>query len=170
MLPVNAKAMPRMQKALQDLAAQAEKELLTDGVAVKDITVQLLVDVRYCGQSFELPIEWSEDRAELGRRFHAAHQQRYGHADQEAAIEVVTVRVRGVGATVKPSFQPIARGRQTARAKINEGVYDRRQLKAGNRIAGPAVIVEDYSTTLLDEGWESVVDRWGNLLLERKGA
>jgi N-methylhydantoinase A len=46
-------------------------------------------------------------------------------------------------------------------------VYDRAALKADDKLAGPAIIEQDDTTTLLAPGWRGRVDRLGNLVLER---
>ena len=44
-------------------------------------------------------------------------------------------------------------------------MYDRSKLRAGNRLAGPAIVVEVATTTLVAPRQELVVDELGNLVI-----
>jgi N-methylhydantoinase A len=52
---------------------------------------------------------------------------------------------------------------------VTTPIFAREALLAGNRFAGPAVVVEMSATTFLAPGWEGTVDRRGNLALTRRG-
>ena len=115
--------------------------------------------------------------------FHQMHYHRYGHSEKGRAVEVVSVRLRAVGVTVKPKLREAGNPRSGARAgapvpiattrvwfgprPLQVPVFDRVALRSGMRIAPPAVVVEYGSTTILPAGWELVVDPWGKLLLSR---
>ena len=55
------------------------------------------------------------------------------------------------------------------RGVAEAGVYDRAALRVGDNFAGPAIIEQEDTTTLLAPGWQCRVDALGNLLLERNG-
>ncbi|HEX4284280.1 MAG TPA: hydantoinase/oxoprolinase family protein [Terracidiphilus sp.] len=132
-------------------------------------------DLRYEGQGFELRVDWGRDVVEC---FHRQHAQAYGYADQSRTVEIVTLRVqalvrskrtrvkkhpvrRGDGAQARIGSQPVfdeGRGRSAT-------IYERSQLKAGDRVRGPAVIVELSATTWLPAGWSATADGLGNLRL-----
>jgi len=118
------------------------------------------VDARYRGQSYELRIPWGAD-------FHAAHRRRYGYARDEE-VEVVNAIVRRVRRTRKPGWEKLARGTGKPRP-LRRGCYDRNSLRAGDRVDGPAVIMEDNATTFVERGWNGRVDAYGNLWLETRG-
>ena len=137
-------------------------------------------DVRYRGQGFELRVEWGRDAVQ---RFHALHARAYGYADAKRMVEVVTLRVQAVVKSdpVRAVRKPMRRGdgKQAwlGAHRVFEGgrwrsasLYERGLLKAGDRIAGPAVIVELSATTYLPMHWRAEVDGFGNLRLtaERK--
>jgi N-methylhydantoinase A len=132
-------------------------------------------DLRYRGQGFELRVDWGTDAVS---RFHGLHERAYGYADPARDIEIVTLRVQAVARTPKPKRQPEkSAGSSAAKALIAKhrifedgrwrsgALYDRSRLKAGNRIAGPAVIVELSATTYLPTGWRATVDGLGNLVV-----
>lgn len=137
-------------------------------------------DMRYHGQGFDLRVLWGGD---VEARFNQLHAQRYGYADRARRVEIVTLRVQAVVPTKKPREGRQTMGRGDARgARIAEhrvfesgnwrraGLYERARMKAGDRIAGPAVIVELSATTYVAKGWTGTVDAFGNLVLTRANA
>ncbi len=136
------------------------------------------IDVRYAGQGFELRVPFSQH---FVKQFHAAHQRRYGYADELRRIEVVNVRVRMVAATppVRFSKKKTARGsgkQAIARQRrvIFDGraatalVYRRELLRPGDAVIGPAVIAEYSATTVLPVNCRAQVDARGNMVIEVK--
>jgi N-methylhydantoinase A len=137
-----------------------------------DIKINLSIDVRYQGQSNALNLPWQGLQA-IEAAFHQKHKDSYGH-DMDIDIELVNVRVRAIqqrGSFVLPKWQATdASDEQVTTMPGVEGqvpVINRAGLKVGQRIQGPALIVETSSTTWLDEGWDAEVDEVGNLKLVR---
>ncbi len=134
------------------------------------------VDLRYRGQGYELNIPYGASMAEL---FHALHKRRYGFANKDRAVEIVNVRVRLVSAAEAfelPS-QPIREGdgsqalMGTRQVHFDSGftetrLYQRDALIAGDTLAGPAIILEYSSATILPPGDVLRVDALGNLVIE----
>lgn len=126
-------------------------------------------DVRYAGQSYELTVPWS---ARVERTFAAAHEKIYGYAIPGRAIEVVTVRLRTVEKTKRPKLRHP--GREASAPGVREiwvdgrfqrvPVYRREQVGATAE-AGPALVVDYGSTTLVPEGWSFRTDAAGGLLI-----
>jgi N-methylhydantoinase A len=134
------------------------------------------VDVRYKGQGYELNVPYGADMA---GQFHDLHQRRYGFANEMRALEVVNVRVRMVSAA--EAFEPVAQPLQEGdgshaligrRPVYFDGrfqetrVYDREQLRPGDTFAGPAIVSEYSSATVLPPGDVLRVDGLGNLVIE----
>jgi N-methylhydantoinase A len=134
------------------------------------------VDIRYAGQGYELNVPAGPD---MLQSFHRAHRRRYGHGDESRTVEVVNVRVR-VTLTAEPLEFERSRlqdgdGRQArigSRQVIFGGeqrealVYDREQLQAGDRFAGPAIVTEYSATTVVPFGQLASVDGGHNLVIE----
>jgi N-methylhydantoinase A/oxoprolinase/acetone carboxylase beta subunit len=99
-------------------------------------------DLRYRGQSFELTVPLGADVAQA---FHRAHEERYGYAEPERAIELVAVRT----------------------AEIAPG--PRLELRASERreVAGPAVLELPGATCWVPVGWHGRTDGHGTLVLTR---
>jgi len=163
---------PQICKVFEELESEARATFLSEGVVPSLVRA---ADLRYEGQGFELRVDWS---ANVIERFHALHEQSYGYADSGRQVEVVTLRVTAVARTRKPrqSSMPLRRG-DGAKARIaahpifeagawrRGALYDRALLHAGDRMAGPAVIMELSATTFLPTGWTASVDGFSNLVL-----
>jgi N-methylhydantoinase A len=117
-------------------------------------------DLRYAGQAFELSVagELEPDPGELRRDFDRAHEDRYGYADREAQLELVTVRVAAAlpGAELRPAEPAAAEERGTRRARFGEAVLDAAVLGAGEAEAeGPAIFELPGSTLVVPPGWRA---------------
>jgi N-methylhydantoinase A len=163
-----------------ELEQRGRKELESDGFGLEGLAVQVFLDMRYAGQSYELAIP-SESivPADFLPAFHAAHHARFGHSDPSRAVEVVNIRVKlllpGIakrsrkGESGKRMAKPAAASNQ--REVWFEGkpevtsVYDRSDLLPGLRFQGPAVVTQMDSTTAVPPGWQGDVDEMGNLIL-----
>jgi N-methylhydantoinase A len=166
---------PRIRKVFAELEAEARITFRSEGV---NPTLTRAADLRYDGQGFELRVDWSGN---VIARFHAMHERSYGYADPARSVEVVTLRVQAVARTPRPrqTAAPITRSngghaRIGPRQIFEDGrwcrgaLYDRSLLHAGDRISGPAVIVELSATTYLPSGWTAIVDGFSNLVLTHK--
>lgn len=133
------------------------------------------VDLRYRGQGYELTVPWGGDT--LGA-FHSAHNVRYGYSDSNREVELVTVRLRATVEAAAEAPSPEALDITPAlpepideRPVIFDGeslsatVYERDSLARGSRFAGPAIVVEYSSTTVVPPDWHAEVDEYGNLIL-----
>jgi N-methylhydantoinase A len=155
------------------LEAQAHALLERDRVAPAERVLTRSCALRYRGQSFELQVP---ARGDLCAAFHAAHEERYGHALPEREVELCSLRVRAVGRTA-PSAPPTENresgdallGRHTAifggRAH-GAAIWSRRRLAPGARIAGPGIVIEYSATTVLPPDVCAEVHESGALLLE----
>jgi N-methylhydantoinase A len=144
------------------------------------------VDLRYHGQSFELPVPVppgplsATDMARLREQFDAMHERAYGYAASEDPVELVNVRLAAVGVTPKPRRAPLPEGGTDAAPALKgrrdvwfaeagsfrpTGVFDRGKLLRGNVIDGPAIIEEPDASTLVHPGWTASVDEHANLVL-----
>jgi N-methylhydantoinase A len=133
--------------------------------------VRAAADLRYVGQSFELLVPF-EDPAELAAAFHAEHERRYGHADPDRPVELVTLRAAAVqpGAAValsatgdvERSTRTITWDGETIEAEVLTGTG----LPPGTRVTGPAVIEFPETTCLVPPGWSGEADDQGIVRLE----
>jgi N-methylhydantoinase A len=112
--------------------------------------------------------------------FHLEHNQRYGHSDSRKPVELVNIRLKAIGRTSKPLLdqqkgtsainpKAIIGQRQVifGGTKLDTKIYDRSNLRPGNRLEGPSIILQMDTTTVISPKWRGEIDSWGNLILQR---
>lgn len=168
---------------LDEMALQTRAELRSDGVPDSEIECVFEVDVRYAGQAFEVPLVISSDVlkndgiAGLLKRFDEEHLRLFTF-NMDTPHEIVNLRAVALGQSLdlpaaelpKGDGNPIAAkmrdhtlwmdGREQAAV-----IYDRGKLRQGDRIPGPAIVIEMDSTTLIESGCVATVDAVGNILI-----
>jgi N-methylhydantoinase A len=163
----------------QDLEERCLAPLRAEGIAADRIGLARSLDLRYSGQNYELEIPWGAgDPAALRAAFEARHRQLYGYATGES-VECVNLRVvaRVVGEAVRLPEVRAAAGAGAAGAGAQRAFFpetgevalprhDRGRLVPGDRVAGPALIEDEWSTTLVYPGQLCTADRFGNLVME----
>lgn len=175
------------------LADQATAQLLADGVAADDITLERSVDCRYLGQGYELRVtapdgeidaEWVKRTAEA---FHEIHGRTYSQRFDDKAVQLINIRVTGVGAVSHVQIREIEQGgadashaiKTTTKALFWEPgstdpiwhdtpVYRREELLAGNTFTGPAIVEQFDSTTIVGIGQRASVDHVGHIIIDRE--
>jgi N-methylhydantoinase A len=125
-----------------------------------DAELRATYDLRYAGQAFELSVsgELEPEPGELRHAFDDAHDQRYGYADREAELELVTVRVAAAlpGAELGPAERAGAEERGTRSALFGDELRDARVLGAGEaEVQGPAIFELPGSTLVVPPGWRA---------------
>jgi N-methylhydantoinase A len=155
---------------LADLAREALSEPQAD--------LDVVYELRYRGQSFELPIPAPAEATpqELRRAFEAEHEQRYGYADSTQELELVTIRVAAatagaeVGLGGGPESGQVERG---SRAVVHEGAELEAEVLRGapgpdTAVSGPAIVELPESTVFVAPGWEGQVHESGTICLEAR--
>ncbi len=169
MLPFGA-SLEELYTALETQGnADFEAEGLT-GTSIRS------VDLRYKGQGYELSVPYGPGMEE---QFHELHRRRYSFADEEGMIEVVNVRVRMISLAdpFEPQPQPLVESDGShaligTRPVFFENcfqetrIYDRERLRPGDTFAGPAIVSEYSSATILPPGDVLRVDALSNLVIE----
>jgi len=170
-------------KQLKALAVDAAKGLADEKVAASEMEFGYQVDVRYHGQGLRLAIDVDVKRLEkegltaISGPFDAEHTRLFTFAlPLEHEFVALRAVVQGKGINIKR--QVIAKGGANAAAaavgkqkSYMDGkdciaiVYDRAKLKAGNRIAGPAIVMEMDSTSVILPQHHGKVDAYGNILI-----
>jgi N-methylhydantoinase A len=164
---------------LAALLRAGEAELAVAGFAEQRRRFAASLDMRYVGQSFELSVPIPLDVtsiAEVELAFARIYAQRYG-APRTAPTEIVSYRLTAWGLCEKPVLPvidqtdtapaPALRTAVFAGRELQVRVFDRRHMAAGEALAGPVLIEEAGSTTVVPPGWEVARDAVGCLLLRR---
>lgn len=136
--------------------------------------VERRLELRYRGTETALPVD--AEAADLHGAFEAAHRQRYGYARPGHPIEMVTARVQVHGGAAPLDEAPVAaaEGPPPVRREatlwvdgpVTARIYAREDLRAGHRLEGPAIILEDTGTLVVDPGFSAAVDGRGWITLE----
>ena len=172
----------RLHGISRRLADQARGDLERGGFTPDDTTFEYAASLRYFGQEHTLdtPLEEDDDLESLCRRFDTVHKQRYGHTMTDP-VQIVHVRVRGIGRTPRPELRTIpsrAAGAPTPRtsrkafcfahrAMVDFAVYDRDELRDGDVVLGPAIVEEATTTLAFFSDQSASVDKFGHLFITR---
>lgn len=176
-----------LAEAFVDLERQAAEWFDAEGVAEPDRRLVRRAELRYHGQNFELPVELpsgpvtAETIRQMLHSFDLAHERVYGYYQENAPVEAVTFRIEASGATPQVALhtEPDA-GEDPSAALVGtrdmytdaalgfrpSPVYDRTLLLPGNTVAGPAIIEQMDTTTVLLPGDVCRVDAYGNLKIQ----
>ncbi len=171
-----------VRACLQELIEAGKAELANSGVEASRRRYVASLDMRYSGQSFELSVPCPVDVADMAtieRRFGEVYAARYG-GTTAAAIEIVSYRIAAWGLTEKPVLpRPAAPVAGDAEAGIETAavvfggerreilIRRRDRLAPGYSFAGPALVEEEGSSTVVPPGWTASCDAVGCLVLRR---
>jgi N-methylhydantoinase A len=180
-----------LSREFAELEALALRALADEDVPEERRTVLRSMDLRYRGQAYEITMSvpgggplTDKDLADCARRFHDLHESIRGISLRDFPIEMVTLRVKALGETVKPKITPAsARGHEVAPEASRSGhrrvlheqswytaaVYLRQHLGWGNVVPGPAIVESLDSTIFIPPGWAGTIDPFLNLVLQQKG-
>jgi N-methylhydantoinase A len=169
----------------EKLAAKALKTLTQQGVPAKECTVTCQADIRYQGQGLSLTVDFELKALKkgglsvIGDPFDEMHKQLFTFAlDSDKEIVNLRAVAQGKSAEIEARRLPKSGSRNpAATAAIGKStvfmdgkdmeatLYRRDKLKAGNKIEGPAVILEMDSTSVILNGHTGNVDKFGNILI-----
>ncbi|NHX35316.1 MULTISPECIES: hydantoinase/oxoprolinase family protein [Halolamina] len=170
--------------AFAELRAEGDSELAAEDVLPARREFERVADLRYEGQSFDVSVPLPDGEVDDGmlatieRRFHERHESRYGHADPEEPVELVTLRLHARGVVDSPETAAVAADGTVADAvaerrevrfagdAYDAPIYDRDLLPAGGEFDGPAVVEGPESTVVLRPGQSAEVDPDGTLVVD----
>ena len=178
---------PAIQEAIDELGGEARADLERQGLGAARITTVARIHLRYSGTDTPIEIP-AGDAAALRRAFEAEHRARYGFvvAGRALVIEQISVEAIGHMAVVDEPERPVVTRTAdeplvpaglvdmiTARAPhqppeaFRTPVFERASLRPGDRLDGPAIIVEATTTVVVEPGWRAELTSRDHLLLSR---
>ena len=183
-LDLNAESAAAMRDEYAVLLERARQWLADEQDGTADAEATYSAEMRYRGQSYELdtPIAYRDIAAgnvdAITGAFHAAHRRIYGHADEQAPIQVISLRLVMAANSDKPQFKryPLQAGAATCKrhvavwmdgAQREVALYSRADLSAGQHLSGPAIVAQDDSTTVILPGYVCRIDEYANLRISR---
>jgi N-methylhydantoinase A len=173
------------------LIEQAKAELHDEGFRRDEIKIEPYLDLRYAGQGYELTVPCSmppltkQDLTVMRERFDTLHEQNSGHKAESEPVELVSLRLISLGVVPQAKLSPgKVTGRKVEEANTGERrvffgkehgtlatqVYARDRLEPGHKIAGPAIVEQLDTTTLIQPEQQAVVDEYGNIIIREKKA
>lgn len=181
-------ALTRLQADAERLEVQVRKQLQEAGFGDQQVRIERGVDCRYVGQGYELRVPLPDGNLDnpqameqVWASFHDLHRSEYGHAFLDNPIELVNLRIAGVGHTPKITSATLSgeRSRQAALLKttpvhfeqngeiksMDTAFYNRDLLPVGVEIAGPAILMQRDTTTVLPPYAHGRLEADGNFII-----
>ncbi len=170
-----------LDERVAELTEAARGDLAVQGFDADAISVVARAEIKFAGSDTPLTVPFGP-AADMAAAFEETHRRRFGFFADDKALVVETLEVEAVGRsdqapeTVQaangdasaPAPEPVAA--LTVRMAGEDRptpVYRRETLKPGAHVDGPAILLEDTGTTVVEPGWRASVDAAANLLLKR---
>lgn len=174
-----------LERMYFELSAECRRKMTLDGVTPEKSTVEYWADMRYVGQSHELEIPVALPLGESSvtqaiSAFHDAHERTYNHANRNDEVEFAVLRAvhRSIPDGQTAFDPPVAKNldgslkHRTRKACFSAergfedtAVYDRAALCPGDTFAGPAIVEQSDTTTVVYPGHTARVDNLGNIII-----
>ncbi|MCB7128304.1 MAG: hypothetical protein J3T61_02050, partial [Candidatus Brocadiales bacterium] len=183
---LSGKLVEELKSIFAGLEDSARKEILRNGSNdAKRIGIIRRVYVKYKDTDKPLPVEFVDDdnENEVRSRFESAHLQMFGFKMEDTELVVAFISAEAVSEGILPPVKHEAAGKLdkpkipvvpeaeksvelfTGGVVLDAPVIDRKNIAPGSRIDGPAIIVEDLSTTIIEPDWQAGMTENHNLLL-----
>jgi N-methylhydantoinase A len=172
-----------LERTLAEMRAESGTALRNG----RDVEHRIHLDLRYVGQEFTLSVPVGENQVRAGDRrairsaFDALYDRRYAHHSPDEPVEIVNVRLAAIGKRASLRLPRLPSGRRARPARrvpaylgstarpVSCPVYRREDLGAGARVAGPALVREHGTTTVLFRGDRCAVAPTGELVISVRG-
>ena len=171
-----------VNRCLRELDSAGRVRMSEEGVPEGDVRVTYAADMRYVGQAYELEVPFEAPVSAVSvpgivAAFHAVHERVYGYARTQQPVEFVNFRAVHSFALPRPAVTPSVRASGEATpigtrpayfgSFVPTAIYERAQLPLGAQLAGPAIVEQLDTTTVIPPGVTALVDASGNLRLRR---
>ena len=182
--PLTAELMPTLETTLAALEHQGRAELAQQALSSGEVEVVYRVQLRYAGTDSALTVAYG-DLATLQAAFQQAHQQQFGFVRDAVAlvVEAIIVEVIGTQPLIAPTSTPSADTECHAVptpvatvTMVSKGVaaptpvYQRADLPTGFQLLGPAMVIENTATTIIERGWSAEISEGLDLILRKQAA
>jgi N-methylhydantoinase A len=172
-------------KTVTQMTAEARALLRQEGMRPQSVRISAAADLRYLGQAYELTIPIPVGRSDalprrLAERFHREHKRRYGHALPDERVEIVNLRISGIGLTAKPVLnskgpthsqlldahlrdRTVYVGRDET---ITLPIFERSRLGARTTLPSPCLVTQLDATTYIPPKATAATDDLGSIVVE----
>ncbi|MEJ0077874.1 MAG: hydantoinase B/oxoprolinase family protein [Alphaproteobacteria bacterium] len=173
-----AKSLATLNRIAKRLAKDVSGEVAGQGVPKKDLKVHVRAHIRYAGTDTALVVK-AGPLAAMKSGFEKAHKAQFGFIDRkkDLVIEAVSVEAVGGGAKFREKKHPTTRAKLPSPARRtkffsdgkwhNATVYTRDQLAPGQKVKGPAIVIEPHQTVVVEPGWQAAITAKNHLVLTR---
>ena len=167
------KAAEKINKTFKEIESKGIEHLNKDGFEEKKINTYRSLEMRYVGQIHECTVnidffEITEETLQnIKEAFHNRHEELYTYSEKDSPVELVNIESTIYGRIDRPNYSELEnKGQINDALKISRNlifsekgnvlktpVYDGNKLSPGNLIDGPAVVEEDTTTLVIENGW-----------------
>ncbi|MFC6668894.1 hydantoinase/oxoprolinase family protein [Marinobacterium aestuariivivens] len=180
-VPLSDSLIPQLDALFDQLAASARQEMTAQRVPAERTRLIRKLHVKYAGSDTTLMVPYGQPE-QIVESFEETHNRQYGFIapDKKLVIEAALAELVGTSdlppdtsdaprAPRNPAAIPVAQRAQVMMAGEwrDTTIYDRTRLQPGDRIEGPAIIIEANSTTVIEPGWQGEMDSHRQLVLHR---
>ena len=182
------KAAEKINKTFKEIESKGIKHLNKDGFEEKKINTYRSLEMRYVGQIHECTVnidffEITEETLQnIKEAFHNRHEELYTYSEKDSPVELVNIESTIYGRIDRPNYSELEnKGQINDALKISRNlifsekgnalktpVYDGNKLSPGNLIDGPAVVEEDTTTLVIENGWFLELHKNGTYIIKRK--
>jgi 5-oxoprolinase (ATP-hydrolysing) len=178
-VPLTSESIDRILAGFSDLEREAADGLQQQGIASDAIAFRRRVTVGTIGSDTRLSLPWANTLRSTIESFHSAHLGHFGYDAANAPLSIASLELEAIapvmetwelpptppGSPARPiNFRQVWFGGQP----VDTPIYRRPQLPQGQEVIGPALIVENNATTIVEAGWAGTVTPQGDLLLARR--
>jgi len=179
----------KINRDFKTLSTELLEQFTSDGLAENEVEQLRFGDLRYVGQGYELRVPVPGGRVDevaleqVWQAFHALHELEYGHFFSDSPIEIVNIRLTGIGKMPKIADPNVPASECLDAALVKKATsvfrtegalqsletifYNRAKLPLEVEISGPAVVLQKDTTTVIPPGWSAKQDKGANLILTK---
>jgi len=169
-----------LEQVESELETEARSELKGQDVTDSSISIFSRAHIRYDGTDMAIQVALSDAKT-MTEEFEKLHRKQFGFVfeNKKLVVEAVEVEAVGGGASILESeattdVQTISADKTTpvySSGNWHEaGVFQRAALGEGNRVNGPALIIEPHQTIVIEPGWQAQINSRGHIVLTRATA
>ena len=178
--PLADESVAEIDALIETLREKVFEELAAQGVPEDAIRWRPVLMIRYDGTDTALPVDFAERSLDIARReFETAHKAQFGfvYDDKPMIVESIDLqgndgRAAGRDETSRPTVDDAPVASETRRMFCegewrDAGVFRREELRPGNRVLGPALVIESHQTIVVEPGWQAEITARDHVLLRR---
>jgi len=171
-------------KRFKELTNEASMLLKSEGVEKKKMVFNFSIDMRYIGQEYyvNIPINPLVDLKKIEKDFHKTYNNKYGHSQINAPVEITNLRLAAIGLIDRPiDYSKSLDIKKTKKInkkfsrkvifgnkEYNTNVISRNSIKIKDVLNGPIIIEEESATTVIPPRYFVTRDLMGNLIIKKK--